>query len=63
MCDEASMRPEPLSRHGAAQSFFLLGHISDMITLCIHNNVLIRLLEATRATELSVRWQCAIGDS
>ena len=42
---ETSMRPEHLPLEHISHSQILLGHVSDMLTLTIHNHVLIRLLE------------------
>lgn len=60
MRHETPMGSEPLTRHRIAQSSFLLSHISNVISLRIHDHVFIRLFETTIESGLSVRWRGTI---
>ena len=63
MRHEVAMRPEPLPGHRTAQAFLLFRHISHMVSICIHNDILICLFEPTvhgdRLSAQSVG--CSIG--
>lgn len=47
MRHEASVCAEPLTRHGIGHALLLLRHISNVIALRVHDDILIRLLEST----------------
>lgn len=50
---EASMCPEPLTCHSIGHALFLFCHVANMISLRIHNDIFIRLLEPTREMTVS----------
>lgn len=50
MRHEASVSAEGLPCYCIPKSFFLLGHVSNVISLCIHDGILISLLETTAKT-------------
>jgi hypothetical protein len=47
MRDETPMRAEPLPCHHVDHTFLLFCHVADMVSIRIHNHILIGLFEPT----------------
>lgn len=45
--DETPMCSEPLSREHITDATLLFRHVADMVSVSIHNDIFVRLLEAT----------------
>lgn len=47
MSHKAPMGPEPLSSHHVAHASFLLRHVAYMVSVCVHDHILVGLFEST----------------